>query len=372
MKYPLLVSLAALSLGLGAAPAFAEGDLTIAVAGPMTGPVASIGEQMKRGAEAAAAAINEAGGVSGRKVKIVIEDDACDPKQAVAIANLIVGQQIKFVDGHACSGSSIPASEVYADNNVLMMSPASSNPALTEKGFPTIMRLYGRDDAQGAVAGPWIAAKYMGKKVAILNDKSAYGKGLATVVAQTMNKAGLKEVVNEGINPGEKDYSAIVSKLKAAGAEFVFFGGYHTEAGLMLRQAADQGYTLSMMTGDSLATSEFWAISGPAGEGTLFTFPPIRAARRPPRKRWSSSRRRSTSRKASPCSATASCRRSPRACGAPAPTIRRKSPRRWRTEPRSRRCSAKSNSTRRATSWTRATTSTSGALANMRRSRNKG
>ena len=273
MKYPLLVSLASLSLGLGAAPAFAEGDLTIAVAGPMTGPVASIGEQMKRGAEAAAAAINEAGGVSGRKVKIVIEDDSCDPKQAVAIANLIVGQQIKFVDGHACSGSSIPASEVYADNNVLMMSPASSNPALTEKGFPTIMRLYGRDDAQGAVAGPWIAAKYMGKKVAILNDKSAYGKGLATVVAQTMNKAGLKEVVNEGINPGEKDYSAIVSKLKAAGAEFVFFGGYHTEAGLMLRQAADQGYTLSMMTGDSLATSEFWAISGPAGEGTLFTFP---------------------------------------------------------------------------------------------------
>jgi len=273
MKLPLLVSLAALSLGLGAVPAFAEGDLTIAVAGPMTGPVASIGEQMKRGAEAAAAAINDAGGINGRKVKIVIEDDACDPKQAVAIANLIVGQQIKFVDGHACSGSSIPASEVYADNNVLMMSPASSNPALTDKGHATIMRLYGRDDAQGAFVGPWIAEKYKGKKVAILNDKSAYGKGLATVVAQTMNKAGLKEVLNEGINPGEKDYSAIVSKLKAAGADFVYFGGYHTEAGLMLRQAADQGYTLKLMTGDSLATSEFWAISGPAGEGTLFTFP---------------------------------------------------------------------------------------------------
>jgi branched-chain amino acid transport system substrate-binding protein len=273
MKTPLLVSLAAPSLGLGAVPALAEADLVIAVAGPMTGPVASIGDQMKRGAEAAAAAINEAGGVNGRKIKIVIEDDACDPKQAVAIANEIVGQQIKFVDGHACSGSSIPAADVYADNSVLMMSPASSNPALTEKGHPTIMRLYGRDDAQGEFVGPWIAERYKGKKVAVLNDKSAYGQGLARVVTKTMNQAGLKEVLNESINAGEKDYSAIVSKLKGVGAEFVYFGGYHAEAGLMLRQAADQGYALNLMVGDSIATPEFWAISGPAGEGTLFTFP---------------------------------------------------------------------------------------------------
>jgi branched-chain amino acid transport system substrate-binding protein len=270
MKLMLTVSLAALALSAGAA--FAD-DLTIAVAGPMTGPVASIGEQMKRGAEAAAQAINEAGGVNGRKVKIVVEDDACDPKQAVAVANRIVSQQIKFVDGHACSGSSIPASEVYADNNVLMMSPASSNPVLTEKGHPTIMRLYGRDDAQGAFVGPWIAEHYKGKKVAVLNDKSAYGKGLADVVAQGMEKAGLKPVLTEGINAGEKDYSAVVTKLKASGADLVYFGGYHTEAGLMLRQAADQGYPMHLMTGDSIATGEFWQVSGPAGEGTLFTFP---------------------------------------------------------------------------------------------------
>jgi len=270
MKKFISISLAALALG--AAPALAD-DLTIAVAGPMTGPVASIGEQMKRGAEAAAAAINEAGGVNGRKIKLVIEDDACDPKQAVAVANLIVGQQIKFVDGHACSGSSIPASEVYADNSILMMTPASSNPTLTEKGHPTILRLYGRDDAQGAFVGPWIADKYKGKKVAILNDKSQYGKGLADAVAESMNKAGLKEILNEGINPGEKDYSAIVTKLKASGADLVYFGGYHTEAGLMARQAADAGLKLHLMVGDSIATPEFWAVSGPAGDGTLFTFP---------------------------------------------------------------------------------------------------
>jgi len=272
MRKALILSSAGLALAALAAPVRAQ-DITIAVAGPITGPVASIGEQMKRGAEAAAAAINEAGGVNGRKIKIVIEDDACDPKQAVAVANLIVGQQIKYVDGHACSGSSIPASDVYAENNVLMMSPASSNPAMTEKAHATIMRLYPRDDAQGAFVAPWIAEKYKGKRIAILHDKGAYGKGLATVVKDKLNAAGVTEVMFEGINPGEKDYSAVITKLKNAGAELVYFGGYHTEAGLLLRQAADQGYKLNLMTGDSIATSEFWAISGPAGEGTLFTFP---------------------------------------------------------------------------------------------------
>ena len=216
MHKTLILSLAGLALTLAAAPVKAE-DIKIAVVGPMTGPVATIGEQQKRGAEAAAAAINAAGGVMGRNIQIVVEDDACDPKQAVAVANLIVGLQIKFVAGHACSGSSIPAADVYADNNVLMMSPASSNPALTEKGHPTIMRLYGRDDAQGAFIAPFIAEKFKGKTIAILHDKSAYGKGLATVVKETLNAAGVKEVLFDGINPGEKDYNAIVTKLEVAG-----------------------------------------------------------------------------------------------------------------------------------------------------------
>ena len=272
MRTAFVLSLAGFVSALAIAPVKAD-DIVIAVAGPMTGPVAAIGEQMKRGAETAAAAINEAGGIAGRNVKIVVEDDVCDPKQAVAVANLIVGQQIKFVDGHACSGSSIPASDVYNDNKVLMMSPASSNPALTEKGYPTIMRLYARDDAQGAFAAPYIIDNFKGKPVAILHDKSAYGKGLATVVKQTLNAAGLNEVLFDGINPGEKDYSAIVSKLKSLNVAFIYFGGYHTEAGLILRQAADQGYKPQMMTGDALATADFWPIAGPAGEGTLFTFP---------------------------------------------------------------------------------------------------
>ena len=152
-------------------------DINIAVVGPMTGQLATIGDQFKQGAQAAADAINAAGGVGGRQIKLSIEDDVCDPKQAVSVANRIVANGVKFIDGHACSGSSIPASAVYAESAFLMMSPASSNPVLTDdaaaKGWSTIMRLYTRDDAQGAFIGPWIAQKYAGKNVVILHDKSA-------------------------------------------------------------------------------------------------------------------------------------------------------------------------------------------------------
>ncbi len=269
--------LAVLAIVTGTGFARAQ-DITIAVAGPMTGAVASIGEQIRHGAELAAEAINKNGGVNGKMIKISVQDDACDPKQAVAIANRIVSAGIKFVDGHACSGSSIPAAEVYGENNILMMSPASSAPKLTDdaakNSYTTILRLYGRDDAQGRFIGPWIKEKYGAKKIAILHDKSAYGKGLADVVKEDLNKTGVKEVLYEGINAGEKDYTAVVNRLRSAGVEFLYFGGYHTEAGLIKRQAADQNYQFQLMMGDSLATPEFWSVAGPAGEGTLFTFPP--------------------------------------------------------------------------------------------------
>jgi branched-chain amino acid transport system substrate-binding protein len=276
-KMRLTTILGAAALGIAfAAPALAD-DINFAVVGPMTGQLATIGDQFKHGAEAAAAAINAKGGVMGRQIKLSIEDDVCDPKQAVSVANRIVGNGIKFVDGHACSGSSIPASAVYAESAVLMMSPASSNPLLTEdaakKGWPTIMRLYTRDDAQGAFIGPWIAEKYKGKNVVVLHDKSAYGQGVADAVKATMNQGGLKEVLYEGINAGEKDYSALVTKLKDLKADVVYFGGYHPEAGLILRQSAEQNFKFQLIMPDSIASPEFWQISGPAGEGTLFVFP---------------------------------------------------------------------------------------------------
>jgi branched-chain amino acid transport system substrate-binding protein len=272
MRKTLVLLLAGTALAMLSAPVLAA-DLTIAVAAPVTGPVAQIGDQVIRGAQAAAVLINAAGGVNGRMLKVVIEDDQCDPKQAVAVANHIVGEQIKFVDGHVCSGSSIPAAAVYDDNNVLMITPSSSNPTLTEKGYNGVLRLYVRDDAQGAFIAPYIAEKYKGKKVAVMHDKGAYGEGVATVVRDKLVSLGVKPVLFEGLNPGEKDYSAIVSKLRTAGVEVLYYGGYHPEAALILRQSADQGYKLQIVSDDGLATPEFWQIAGPAGEGTLFTFP---------------------------------------------------------------------------------------------------
>jgi len=252
-------------------------DIRIAIAGAMTGPLAEAGDEVKRGAELAARDINAAGGVDGRKIVLTIEDDACDPKQAVSVANHIVGEQIALVDGHSCSNASIPASPVYAENGVLMMTPSSVNSKLTDnafaKGWPTIMRLYARDDAQGKMLGAWMADRYRDKKIAFLHDKSPYGKSLADQVKANLNAAGVKEILYEGINPGEKDYTAVVGKLKAAGAEVLYYGGYPTEGGLILRQAADQGAKFQMVTTSSFVTPEFWSIAGSAGEGTLFPSP---------------------------------------------------------------------------------------------------
>ncbi len=293
MKKRNILQAAVFGLLLSTSGALAD-DITFAVAGPMTGQLANIGDQFKQGAQAAADAINAAGGINGKQIKLSMEDDQCDPKQAVSIANRIVANGIKFVDGHACSGSSIPASAVYAEGGVMMMSPASSNPVMTDdaaaKGWTTIMRLYTRDDAQGAFIGPWIARKYAGKNVVILHDKSAYGQGVADAVKATMNKDGLKEVFYDGINAGEKDYSALVTKLKEMKADVVYFGGYHPEAGLILRQAAEQGFKFQLIMPDSIASPEFWQIAGPAGEGTMFVFPSDPQAKPEAKKPWRRSR----------------------------------------------------------------------------------
>jgi branched-chain amino acid transport system substrate-binding protein len=266
-----------MTLSLFAATSARADDLVIAVIGPLTGPLAAIGDQFKAGAQTAADAINAKGGVLGRKIRIQLEDDQCDPKQAVSVANRVAGDGVRFVDGHACSGSSIPASAIYAENGVLMMSPASSNPAMTDQaaanGWPTIMRLYTRDDAQGAFIGPWIAKQYAGKNVAILHDKSAYGQGIADAVRTTMTSSGLKEIMYDGINAGEKDFSALLTKLKENKVDVVYFGGYHPEAGLMLRQAKDMNFKFQLIMPDSIASPEFWQVAGDAGEGTLFVFP---------------------------------------------------------------------------------------------------
>jgi len=247
----------------------------IAIVGPVTGQYASFGQQMKNGAELAVEDINAAGGVLGKKLNLDIGDDACDPKQAVAVANQMTAKGVALVAGHYCSGSSIPASKVYAESDMVQISPASTNPAFTdERAGPNIYRVCGRDDQQGGVAGKYLASHFSDRNIAIVHDKTAYGKGIADEVKKAINAAGKQETMYEAITAGEKDYSALVSKLKQANIDVVFFGGYHTEAGLIVRQMRDQGLATVLMGGDALITQEFWSITGPAGEGTLMTFSP--------------------------------------------------------------------------------------------------
>ena len=252
----------------------AKADIAIAVAGPMTGQYATFGEQMKNGAEMAVADINAAGGVLGQKLKLFVEDDACDPKQAVAVANKAASEGVVFMAGHFCSGSSIPASKVYEEENILQISPASTNPKLTEEGGPNVFRTCGRDDQQGIVAGNYLADHFGDKKIAILHDKTAYGKGLADETKKQLNERGIQEAMYEAYTAGEKDYTALVSKMKSEGVDVIYVGGYHTEAGLMIRQAFDQGYKPQLVSGDALVTDEYWKITGDTGEGTLMTFSP--------------------------------------------------------------------------------------------------
>jgi branched-chain amino acid transport system substrate-binding protein len=179
------------------------------------------------------------------------------------------------VAGHFCSGSSIPASEVYMEEGILQMTPASTNPAFTEgpaaKGVKTIFRTCGRDDKQGEFAGPWMAKTYAGKNVAILDDKSAYGQGLANETQKNMEAAGMKTAVRDTYTQKEKDFSALITKLKSANVAAVYIGGYHNDVGLMVRQAREQGFNADFISADALNTAEFWSISGPAGEGLRYS-----------------------------------------------------------------------------------------------------
>ena len=257
-----------------ATAATATAQIKLAVGGPITGPSAATGAQMKNGVDQAAVDINAAGGILGQKVVVSYGDDGSDPKQGVSVANKFAADGVKFVIGHYNSGVTIPSSEVYQENGILQITPASTNPTVTERKMWNIFRVCGRDDQQGRVAGEYIVKHFKGKKIAVVHDKTTYGKGLADETRKTMNKAGMKEVLYEGVNTGEKDYSALVSKIKQSGADLIYWGGLYTEGGLIVRQMRDQGVKAPLMGGDGITSDEFASIGGPGVEGTLMTYGP--------------------------------------------------------------------------------------------------
>jgi len=266
-----------LGLALGLALAFgtnANAQVKMAVGGPITGPSAATGAQMKNGVDQAAEDINKAGGIMGQKIAVSYGDDVSDPKQGVSVANKFAADGVKFVIGHYNSGVTIPSSEVYQENGILEITPASTNPTVTERKMWNIFRVCGRDDQQGQVAGEYILKHFKGKKIAVVHDKTTYGKGLADEMRKTISKGGMKDVLYEGINTGEKDFSALVSKIKQSGADLVYWGGLYTEGGLIVRQMRDQGVKAPLMGGDGITSDEFASVGGPGVEGTLMTYGP--------------------------------------------------------------------------------------------------
>jgi branched-chain amino acid transport system substrate-binding protein len=252
----------------------AAAEILIGVAGPMTGKDAWLGEQMQRGAELAVADINAAGGVLGQQVRLITADDFCDPEQAVAAAKKLVSDGAIFVAGHFCSHSSIPASAIYEAAGVVQISPASSNPMLTELGRANVFRVTHRDDRAGILAGDYLADHWPGKKIAILHDNTTFGKGIADETKKQLNRRGLAEAVYQAYVPGKNDYGLEIAGLQAADIDVLYVGGYHTEIALMMRLARDRGYSVQLVTGTTLATEEFGLIAGPAAEGALFIDPP--------------------------------------------------------------------------------------------------
>jgi branched-chain amino acid transport system substrate-binding protein len=250
----------------------AQAEVLIGVVGPMTGKVAVGGEQIQRGTELAVADINAAGGVLGEKVRVITADDFCDPAQAVIAARKLASEGVVGVFGSYCSGATIAESEVFEKAGILQITPAASNPMITELGRANVFRVISRDDADGIVAGNYLADHWSDKKIAILHDDTTFGKGLADLTRKQLHQRGVKEAIYQAYAPGNNDYSAEIAALQAANIDVLYVGGYHTEVALIARAARDRGYSVQLVSGNDMATEEVDLIAGPAAEGILFTY----------------------------------------------------------------------------------------------------
>jgi branched-chain amino acid transport system substrate-binding protein len=251
--------------------AAANAEILIGTAGALTGPNAYQGEQQQQGVEMAVADLNAAGGILGQQLRLISVDDACDSGQAIAAAQRLVAAKVSIVVGHQCSGASLTAAPIYTRAGIIQMTPASTNPRLTEEGRSNVFRICGRDDQQGAIAGDFLAARWQGAKIAIVHDNSVYGKGLAELTRQQLQKHGIEEALYADLLPGQSDYTPLIAKLWAAGIEVAYFGGYYREAALLIRGAREEGYQLQLVSGDGIASEAFVQVTGEAGKGTLFT-----------------------------------------------------------------------------------------------------
>jgi len=247
----------------------AEAEILIATAGPMTGVYAWAGERYQRGAAMAVDDLNARGGVLGQRVELIVGDDFCDPDQAAALARKLASDGVVFVAGHWCSHASIPAATVYEEAGILQIAPGSASAILTDQRGPNVFRVCGRDDRQGAMVADHLADHWAGQGIAIVDDGTTWGAGVADGARRRLNERGVILTLDETIAPGEEEYSPLVSKMQAAGVDVLFLGGYHREAGLIFRQAQDRGYDLRLIANSAMALEDFPMIAGPELEGTV-------------------------------------------------------------------------------------------------------
>lgn len=248
-------------------------DIKVAVVGARSGPVAQWGDMEFNGARQAIADINAKGGIKGNKLVAVEYDDGCDPKQAVAVANKIVNDGVKYVIGHLCSSSTQPASDIYEDEGILMISPGATNPELTQRGYQYIMRTAGLDSSQGPTAVNYIIKTAKPQRIAIIHDKQQYGEGLARSVQQGLKAGGANVVFFDGITAGEKDFAALISRLQKEKIDFVYYGGYYPAMGQILRQARAIALKTQFMGPEGVGNASLSNIAGTSAEGMLVTLP---------------------------------------------------------------------------------------------------
>jgi branched-chain amino acid transport system substrate-binding protein len=269
-----LATMTAVSLAM---PAVAAGDaIKIGVASPMTGALAKMGTDIRNGAEMAVQEVNAKGGVLGRRIELIAGDDKGDPREGITVANKLVQSGVVGVVGHLNSGISIPTSkEVYAPAKVTMISPASTNPELTRRGLKNVFRTIGRDDQQGKDAADY-ARKAGFKTAIILHNKNAYGQGLAEVFRANFERGGGRVLMFDGIQTGDKDFTPVLTRVKAKNPDLLFFGGEYQDGGLLCAQTRKTGLKAPFMGGDGLFDPLFIKLAGKrASEGVIVTFPPF-------------------------------------------------------------------------------------------------
>jgi len=272
-----LVMVGLVVAAVGAAVARAE--VLIGLVEMQTGGMAiSWQDQLRQAAELAVAKLNGDGGVLGQQVRMIVGDDACDGEQAVALAKKFISEGVVFVAGHQCSDASIPAAPVYAEAGILMISPVSTNPTLTDGGLTNVFRVVGRDDVQGAMAGNYLADRWRDRQIAILHDGTPYAQGLADETRKQLDARGVTAALHEQVERGAVDYGDLVDRMQGAGIDVVYFPGRDPEVGLFIRQARSHGAKFQLVTGDNNVTESFRMIAGDATEGTLLTsYPDPRA-----------------------------------------------------------------------------------------------